>query len=52
MISLGTPVAAVDNRHYTFEFLESCSKPKLFVSGAHDQYGSAPSWETLVDSIA
>jgi len=37
LISLGTPVAA-EGRVYTYEFLEACAKPKLFVSGALDQY--------------
>jgi uncharacterized protein len=51
VISLGTPVAAVDNRHYTFEFLETCTKPKLFVSGAHDQYGSQQQLQNLVEKL-
>src|ERR1700720_3763381 len=38
MIAVGTPVAAIDNRSYDFEFLQSCTKPKLFVSGARDQF--------------
>ncbi len=38
LISLGTPVAA-EGRTYNFQFLESCTKPKLFVSGSHDQFG-------------
>jgi hypothetical protein len=37
MISLGTPVAA-EGRHYRYEFLRECVKPKLFVSGSNDQY--------------
>ena len=37
LISLGTPVA--EGRAYTYEFLQSCIKPKLFVSGSQDQYG-------------
>lgn len=37
MISLGTPVAA-EGRHYRYEFLRECEKPKLFVSGSEDQY--------------
>ena len=28
-------------RTYTFDFLQECMKPKLFVSGARDQFGSA-----------
>ncbi|HEX5433380.1 MAG TPA: alpha/beta fold hydrolase [Candidatus Angelobacter sp.] len=37
LISLGTPVAA-EGRVYTYRFLQDCSRPKLFVSGALDQY--------------
>jgi hypothetical protein len=37
MISLGTPVAA-EGRHYRYEFLRECVKPKLFISGSNDQY--------------
>jgi alpha/beta superfamily hydrolase len=37
IISLGTPVA-VEGRVYTYKFLENCTKPKLFISGARDQY--------------
>src|SRR5947207_15493383 len=39
MIAVGIPVAAIDTRSYDFEFLQSCTKPKLFVSGARDQFG-------------
>ena len=37
LISLGTPVAA-EGRVYTYQFLEECTKPKLFVSGSLDQF--------------
>jgi alpha/beta superfamily hydrolase len=37
LISLGTPVAA-EGRVYTYQFLEECAKPKLFVSGGLDQF--------------
>jgi uncharacterized protein len=37
IISLGTPVA-VEGRVYTYKFLENCTRPKLFISGARDQY--------------
>jgi uncharacterized protein len=40
LISLGTPVAA-EGRSYTYEFLATCNKPKLFVSGDRDQFGPA-----------
>jgi alpha/beta superfamily hydrolase len=38
LISLGTPVSA-EGRVYTYHYLQSCTQPKLFVSGAQDQYG-------------
>lgn len=40
LISLGTPVAA-EGRAYNYDFLDSCAKPKLFVSGDRDQFGPA-----------
>jgi alpha/beta superfamily hydrolase len=48
MISVGTPVSAVDDRAYDFSFLASCSRPKLFVSGARDQFGPRVKLEQLV----
>src|SRR5258705_7014279 len=42
-VGLGVPVAPVaaeneEPRVYTYEFLQTCTKPKLFVSGARDQF--------------
>lgn len=51
LISLGTPVEA-DGRRYSFEFLRQCIKPKLFVSGDHDQYGPHDALEKLVAQAA
>lgn len=50
-IALGLPVAAVDDRTYEFNFLGNCSKPKLFVSGARDQFGPRARLEELVSSL-
>jgi alpha/beta superfamily hydrolase len=55
-ISLGTPVVpvAADTelpRTYTFDFLQNCAKPKLFVSGARDQFGPGTKLEALVRSL-
>ncbi len=36
-VGLGLPVRAA-GRDYTYEFLEGCAGPKLFVSGDHDQF--------------
>jgi uncharacterized protein len=39
LISLGTPANA-EGRIYTYHFLETCAGPKLFVSGARDQFAA------------
>jgi alpha/beta superfamily hydrolase len=48
---MGLPVAAIDDRVYDFEFLQSCVKPKLFVSGDRDQFGPRAKLEELVRSL-
>jgi uncharacterized protein len=57
LIGVGTPVAPVaadkeEPRVYTFDFLRDCRKPKLFVSGARDQFGPREKLEALIASIA
>ncbi len=52
VIGLGVPVAPIDDRSYDFSFLASCAKPKLFVSGARDQFGPRARLEQLVRSLA
>ena len=56
VIGVGTPVAPVaadteEPRVYTLDFLRDCAKPKLFVSGARDQFGPRSKLEALVASI-
>jgi uncharacterized protein len=51
VIGLGLPVAAIDDRVYDFDFLRSCSKPKLFVSGDRDQFGPRAKLEGLVQAL-
>jgi alpha/beta superfamily hydrolase len=56
LIGVGTPVApvAADSeapRVYKFDFLRECVKPKLFVSGARDQFGPRARLEELVASL-
>ena len=51
LIALGTPVSPVDDRSYEYDFLGTCSKPKLFVSGARDQFGPRAKLQHLVDSV-
>ena len=50
-IALGIPIAAIDNRSYDFGFLQTCAKPKLFVSGARDQFGPQALLQQLVRSV-
>jgi uncharacterized protein len=56
VIGVGTPVGPVVAesevpRSYTFDFMHDCTKPKLFVSGARDQFGPRRKLEELVSSI-
>lgn len=57
LISVGTPVApegadtGEEPRVYNFDFLRDCTTPKLFVSGARDQFGSRAKLEALVASV-
>jgi uncharacterized protein len=51
IISLGTPVAA-EGRVYSFDFLKACPKPKLFLSGDHDQFGPHDALESVVANAA
>ncbi len=51
-IGLGLPVSPIDDRTYDFSFLQSCAKPKLFVSGDRDQFGTPPQLEALIRGIA
>jgi len=51
LISLGTPISPVDNRSYDYDFLTTCTKPKLFVSGSRDQFASKAKLEALVQSV-
>jgi alpha/beta superfamily hydrolase len=51
VIGLGVPLNPVDERSYDFEFLRSCAKPKLFVSGGRDQFATHANLEALADSL-
>src|SRR5205807_9357238 len=50
LISLGTPVV-VEGRVYTYQFLQGCTKPKLFVSGANDQYSPQANLQDLYEIL-
>ena len=52
LIGLGLPASVFDNRTYDFDFLRTCTKPKLFVSGSRDQFGPPGKLEALVESFA
>jgi alpha/beta superfamily hydrolase len=57
LIGVGVPAIPVAadteaSRVYTFDFLRECVKPKLFVSGARDQFGPREKLEALVASAA
>jgi alpha/beta superfamily hydrolase len=56
LIGVGVPVVPVaegaeEPRVYTFDFLRDCAKPKLFVSGARDQFGPRAKLESMVASV-
>ncbi len=57
VIGVGVPVVPVAAgreapRVYSYDFLGDCGKPKLFVSGARDQFGPRAKLEELVASAA
>jgi uncharacterized protein len=47
LVALGLPVEA-EGRGYSYGFLSSCTLPKLFLSGGHDQYGPRAELERIV----
>jgi uncharacterized protein len=56
LIGVGTPVVPVaeateEPRVYALDFLQNCKKPKLFVSGARDQFGPRVKLEALLASV-
>ncbi len=51
LLSLGTPVN-VEGQAYDYGFLRDCAKPKLFVSGARDQFGPPGEVERIAAAAA
>jgi uncharacterized protein len=51
MAALGLPVRA-GGRQYHYKFLAGCGQPKLFISGAADEYGSQEEVEAAVAGAA
>ncbi|MBV8049563.1 MAG: alpha/beta fold hydrolase [Acidobacteriaceae bacterium] len=52
VIGLGLPVVPADEPIYDLTFLQQCTKPKLFVSGARDQFGPKMQLEQLLESVS
>ncbi len=50
VIALGLPLAPIDERSYEYAFLQTCAKPKLFLSGGRDQFGPRAQLQRLVES--
>jgi alpha/beta superfamily hydrolase len=50
-IGLGIPVVPADERSYSFDFLSGCSKPKLFISGARDQFSPRNRLQEVIHSV-
>lgn len=47
LVALGLPTRA-EGREYHYRFLPSCTQPKLFITGAEDQYGPRQEVEVVV----
>jgi len=52
VIGLGVPLNPVGERSYDLDFLRSCNKPKLFVSGSRDQFGPRAKLEEIGRSLS
>jgi uncharacterized protein len=51
LISLGTPINA-EGRLYTYALLAECTKPKLFLSGDHDEFAPKGVLAKLIETVA
>jgi len=51
LIGLGLPLLPTDERSYDLDFLHTCNKPKLLVSGTRDQFGPKARLEQLAQSL-
>lgn len=51
LVGLGVPYRA-EGRSYTYEFLEQCVQPKLFISGTEDQFGPRTHVEPMLNRAA
>ena len=50
IVSIGTPIAA-DDRVYQYNFLQSCGKPKLFISGDRDEFAESDALSELIGTV-
>lgn len=51
LVGLGIPYRA-EGRNYSYEFLERCTQPKLFLGGAEDQFGPRQFVEPMLKHAA
>jgi alpha/beta superfamily hydrolase len=51
VIGIGVPVVPADERVYDLDFLKTCAKPKLLISGGRDQFGPRARLEALFNSL-
>jgi alpha/beta superfamily hydrolase len=51
VIGLGLPLLPTDDRSYDLDFLRTCNKPKLLVSGTRDQFGPRARLEQFVQTL-
>lgn len=49
-VGLGLPVSAA-GRDYTYEFLNGCEGPKLFISGDHDQFSPRAVMKRMLEDV-
>lgn len=51
VIGLGLPLLPTDDRAYDLNFLQTCSKPKLLVSGTRDPFSPRSRLEQLAQTL-
>ena len=51
LVALGTPISPIEDRSYDYAFLQTCTKPKLFLSGSRDQFAARAKLEALVNPL-
>jgi alpha/beta superfamily hydrolase len=51
VIGLGLPLLPTDDRSYDLDYLRTCDKPKLLISGTRDQFGPRTRLEQSAQSL-